>query len=299
MSPDVITTLSGKLGNQLFQYAATLKVLADTGGSTYRLLLAGGREDGAPDISDFLGIPTHRLTLVDRARWRELAATPGRWRPVLSSTARLGERVSRRVVVHQRTGFSPAMTLATGARVKMEGYFQNPTWFRGTWRTVAEALHARAPSGFAELSRLPRIGLHVRRADYVDLGWDLSPDFYLAALRAVGAEQSAIVGISDEPSFLPWLAEVVRPLGCKVVAPEPLTGRPAEDDFWNFAACSVLLPANSTFSWWAAAVASARDSRVRVAYPRPWLPDLWAPDPVPDFGLPGWEAIPSRLSARE
>jgi hypothetical protein len=180
----------------------------------------------------------------------------------------------------------------------MEGFFQHPTWFGATWRTVAESLVARAPRGFSELAERRSVGLQVRRTDYVTQGWDLSPDFYLAGLRAIRAEGANVVAMSDEPSFVPWFAEVVRPLGCRVIAPEPLTGRKAEDDFWNFAACSALLPANSTFSWWAAAAATARDPGVRVAYPTPWLPNRWGPDPVPDLSLPGWQAIPSGLPER-
>ena len=113
-------------------------------------------------------------------------------------------------------------------------------------------------------------------------------------LRGEGIEE--VVLQADEPAFIPWLRRFVESAGLRVVDPVRLTGEPARDDFWNLVAGATLVLPNSTFSWWAGAVATARDPDVRVLYPDPWLPNRWTAEELPDMGLPGWTSVPSHLS---
>ncbi len=294
--PDVLTWLRGGLGNQLFAYAATLRALRETGRSSYELLFVEGWF--SPDITDVLSVSARHPSRRDRARWSELARQPGPLAPVLHATARAHERRSRRFVVSQFSPFEPPTPLPAGRPVLLETFAQHPGWWADDWRTVASELAAQAPTGYDELVARRRAVINVRqRADYVREMWQLPPAYYDAVvdrLRGEGIEE--VVLQADEPAFIPWLRRFVESAGLRVVDPVRLTGEPARDDFWNLVAGATLVLPNSTFSWWAGAVATARDPDVRVLYPDPWLPNRWTAEELPDMGLPGWTSVPSHLS---
>jgi hypothetical protein len=298
MAADVISTLNGGLGNQLFQYCAARHAALATGGTTCQLLLLQGH--GADwrqhvDISSFLDVDVRRPTRIDRARWDEFTHDASPLNHVFKRTSRMLEGRGSWLTVRQRSPFDEAPEFEAGRHVKLQGFFQHPDWFLDSWRNLAREVVDRAPAGFTELADRRRIVVHVRRTDYVREGWDLGPHFYRDALRALGAEGREVVLVSDEPRFREWFRESVHSLDCSVVGPEILTGRSEVDDFWNVAAARTAVVANSSYSWWAAAVATARDDRVRVAYPRPWFPNRWTRTSPPDLGLPGWTASDSGL----
>ena len=294
MGADVIANLYGGLGNQLFQFAAALHARRAIGGSTYDLVLQEGHP-GRREIGDFVAVRTRRPTRLDRARWVEFAQDGSPMNIIFRRTARLHESRTRRLLVRQASPFEPAPTLPPGARVKLEGFFQNPDWYGDTWREVAQLLLDAVPPGFTQLRAQRRCAVHVRRRDYVTVGWDMGPDYYRASMAALGIHDCDVVVVSDEPSFVPWFAAALRSLGCTTVAPEPLTGDPIVDDFWNAAAAGRLVAANSTFSWWAGAVATALDPLTPIAYPTPWIVNRWSCRPLPDLALSGWMPFPSGL----
>ncbi len=291
----MLTGLRGGLGNQLFEYAATLRAMRETGASSYELVFV--EEWFSPDLVDYVDVDARRPTRADRARWVELADRPGPLRPVLTWRARAYERRSSRLVVSQYSPFEPPAPLPHGVPVRLDTFAQHPGWWADDWRTVVTALVAKAPPGYAELVARQRVVISLRqRADYVRETWQLPLRYYtdlFANLRAAGVEE--VVLQADEPAFIPWLRSVVESAGLRVGEAVRLTGEPARDDFWNLAAASTLAIPNSTFSWWAAAVATGRDPLVRVLYPTPWLPNRWTAGPVPDLGLPGWTPLPSHL----
>ena len=293
MNPAVITNLYGGLGNQLFQYAATLTALQKVHGSEFELLFYEGHEVGA-DIADFIDVPVRRPTRSDRARWQEFAVAGGPLRPAFRLTSRLHERFSRRRVITASSPFEGVPDLRSGDQVKLAGFFQNPEWYATTIDGVVDALLARAPTGFSALADKKPLVVHLRRTDYIRAKWDLPPSYYLRVLDAMGFAGKTVTVVTDDVRFVPWFAEAMSPLGCTFTEPAHLSDSPAHNDFWNVAASAGIVMANSTFSWWASVVAM-RSADVRVAYPQPWIVNRWSGVTIPDLGLPGWEVYPSGL----
>lgn len=293
--PGVLVTLRGGLGNQLFEYAAALRAMRETGLSTYELLFVESWY--SPDITDFIDVIARHPTRGDRARWSELAEQPGPLRPLLRRTAQVHERRTPRLVVAQYSPFAPPPSLPVGQLVKLDTFCQHPGWWQDDWRTVVAALLERAPAGYAELVQRRRTVINLRqRADYIRETWQLPLAYYDRLMGELAQSGVAEVVIqADEPAFLPWFQRLVESAGLRVIDHVDLTGEPARDDFWNLAAGSTLAIPNSTFSWWAAAVATARDDGARVLYPTRWLPNRWTSTPIPDMGLPGWTSLPSHL----
>ena len=294
MTPDVLTNLYGGLGNQLFQYAATLHAMPIVGATSYELLVLEGHDDGLT-IGDFLPVRMRYPTRSDRARWTEFARLGGPLSPVLTRTSALYERTTTRRLIKQTSPFDDVVPLAKGRAIKLEGFFQNPGWYLDSWSTVADSLVHHAPLGYEGLVAEQRTVLHVRRGDYIRAGWDMAPRYYLDAIAGLDIAGRDVVIVSDEPSFVPWLGEVIASVGCRVLPPVPLTGVPAMDDFWNIAAGGCIVMANSTYSWWAASIATARSGDVQVGYPSPWIVNRWSAGALPDLRLPGWTTFDSGL----
>lgn len=302
MPPDVVSILHGGLGNQLFQYAATLHVLRRLGGSSFELLFLPEHEAmyaQRPDLSDLIDVRMRLPSRGERARWKELSRSRSPLNGLFRASGALYSRVADASVITQRTPFDGETPLPVGRPICMRGHFQNPEWFHDTWRDVAEQLASRAPAGYAELVGRRRAVVHVRRGDYVDLLWDLPPAYYAEAMARVGLVDCEVVLVCDEPRFADWFLPVARSLGCTLAPVQRMTAHADVDAFWNLAAADRLVASNSTFAWWAAAVATARSTDLPVALPRPWIVNKWEDRIVPDFGLPGWTYVASGLPVHE
>lgn len=291
MGPDVVMNLNGGFGNQLFQYAATLKALRETGGSTFELLMIEGHY--RPNISDFIDVRHRAPARLDRARWSELALAPGPLRPAFRRTALINERYTSRLLLKQVSPFDRYQPLPLGGQVKLEGFFQHPQWWADDWAAVAQMLLAQAPAGFDELvtERRTIIGLR-QRADYVREGWALPIEYYEHVLERLRTDdRREVVVVADEPNFVPWFSRLLEHEGFAVLPAARLHEDDSANDFWNVAAGAVLAIPNSTFSWWAAATATRRNEDTRVLYPAPWIVNQWTDEPTPLMGLTNWSPL--------
>jgi hypothetical protein len=127
--------------------------------------------------------------------------------------------------------------------------------------------------------------VHVRRNDYKHHGV-CHENYYIDALRCVIAQvpQADIMVFSDEPNYT---GHFLRQAGIQhqLVA----TG----DDLLDLklmSGCRIHLIANSTFSWWAAYLATSR----AVIYPLPWSA---LHTPVANFFPPHWTGIEDAVSS--
>jgi hypothetical protein len=133
------------------------------------------------------------------------------------------------------------------------------------------------------------IGVHVRLGDYVSdplatgmMGLT-SPAYYADAVADLRSELGALPVrvFTDSPGLVTdVLAGVPGPLDVARVA-----------DSWSalraLSSCAAIVLSNSTFSWWAAFVATELDGRaVPVVMPEPWFAE---PSPADELlWVPGW-----------
>ena len=293
----VVTLLRGGLGNQLFQYAAALTLAASSGSQRVRAVSYGS--EWGPDHPDLAPLTGIEIQYPDR-RMRSLypgIAVRESWRDDVSrATARAWGALTGIELIRQDDPFAPRpATLKAAREVVLDGFFQHHDWWTDSWEQVAHLIDARRPDGVDDLRSQRRTAIKLRRSDYLGRGIVLVDDYYRRALEALDVNNCEVVVICEDVDYIPTFAALLSERGCEARMPEPLTGNPNIDDFWHLAAAQRQVLANSSYCWWAAAVARVSMEETQVAYPTPWLPNSWSVGQLPDMGLPGWVSIPTEF----
>lgn len=274
--------LRGRLGNQLFQYAAAVALHRASGREVYFHTHGGTGEELL--LARLLGSDFRRPTT------RQLLASGG-WVPWHDSTVfergfyrlfyrdRVRRSRYRSFFEEQSTAFAydPAFTSLDRIR-SLEGYFQHQSYWADVVDDVARALMGRLAGLVRPGVRSDCIGVHVRGLDYADYGWKLPLGYYRQALEYVadrtGVTRVAVFG--DDPAAIgAALAE------CRVLGLEGLdcTTRVADastavlHDLSALAHCGHIICSNSTFAWWGAALGDQvrGDAERTVMVPDPWI----------------------------
>lgn len=266
----VVVSLQGGLGNQLFQWAFAsaledegLEVLFDSvrcrGG---RPLLLG---DLVPDIRRVARPVGLGLVLAEKRGW-------------LSDTSRL------RLVRQVRSGFDPSVRARLTRASYLLGYFQSPYYFERNAEHVRARVHSHLLSMLTDEGRQladrlstdeRSVALHVRRGDYVSdqkaaaRHGALPEDYYRRALDRVTA-----LGLTHRIWFgddLEWIRTHLAADGDEVCP----GGMTTEDggEIALMASCASRVIANSSFSWWAGWLGRPSTDAAPVIAPREWFAD--------------------------
>ncbi|WP_317960804.1 alpha-1,2-fucosyltransferase [Phaeobacter inhibens] len=282
----IITRLHGRLGNQMFQYAAG-RALADRLGVSLALDSRGAELRGE-------GVLTRVFDLD--------LATPDIL-PPLRQRAPLGYALWRGLDQHLGTG--PKLRREAGLGYNpdivdwsdnsyLHGYWQSERYFAQSAErirrdfTFPEYSNQQNAEMAARIGETSAISLHVRRGDYLTLAAHVLCDqaYYEAALAQVldGLEgQPTVYVFSDDPQ---WAKENL-PLPCDKVVVDFNGADTDYEDMRLMSLCKHNIIGNSSFSWWAAWLNQTPDRR--VAGPAKWFgdPKLNNPDILP----PGWLRI--------
>lgn len=276
----IITRLHGRLGNQMFQYAAAaglaarlgVPVALDTRGAVLRgegvltrvfdLPLAE-----APDLP-----PTRHDSLLGYAAWRFGGRAP---------------RYRR----ERGLGYNTEIE-RWGDGCYLHGYWQSEAYFAAiaeqiradfTFPTFSNTQNAEMA---ARIGETQSIALHVRRGDYVSLDAHVLCDqaYYEAALAHVLegiGDAPAVFVFSDDPDW----ARSNLPLPAERVVVDFNGPETDFEDMRLMSLCQHNIIANSSFSWWAAWL-NANPTK-RVAAPVRWFgdPKLNNPDILPETWL--------------
>jgi len=294
----VSVLLHGGLGNQLFQLAAAQRLIEQRSDQEcHLLLLSYGNEWGPdhPDISRLLGLP---ITYPNR---RLRTTIPGisvreSWKDSVSSV--IGGVIGRLrniQVIRQTDPYGPAID-STRGDIVLDGFFQHPDWWLPSWSRVASSIFQRAPRGFADLCSEQRTVIKLRRSDYLGRGIALTDNYYQRAIDTLGIRNRVVTVICEDREAASDIQPMLAAAECSIREPEPITGDPNVDDFWHLAAAQTQVLANSSYCWWAAAVASMTNVHAVIAYPDPWLPNVWGAGRVPDMGIAGWIRVPAEFA---
>ncbi|APX17658.1 alpha-1,2-fucosyltransferase [Phaeobacter sp. HS012] len=282
----IITRLHGRLGNQMFQYAAG-RALADRLGVSLALDSRGAELRGE-------GVLTRVFDLD--------LATPDIW-PPLRQRAPLGYALWRGLGQHLGTGPKLRREVGLGYNPDfvdwsdnsyLHGYWQSERYFAQSAErirrdfTFPEYSNQQNAEMAARIGETNAISLHVRRGDYLTLAAHVLCDqaYYEAALAQVldGLEgQPTVYVFSDDPQ---WAKENL-PLPCDKVVVDFNGADTDYEDMRLMSLCKHNIIGNSSFSWWAAWLNQTPDRR--VAGPAKWFgdPKLNNPDILP----PGWLRI--------
>ncbi|MCG6558010.1 alpha-1,2-fucosyltransferase [Ruegeria sp. 1NDH52C] len=275
----ITTRLHGRLGNQMFQYAAA-RGLALRLGTQVALdtRLAEARGEGVLTRVFDLDLATpDRLPplkgdgFLRYSAWRVLGLPP---------------RFRR----ERGLGYNPAIE-GWGDGSYLHGYWQSERYFAHiadriradfTFPALSNSQNAEMA---ARIGECPAISLHVRRGDYVALAAHALCDqrYYETALTRIleGVVGNPVVFVfSDDPG---WARDNL-PLPVQKVVVDFNGPETDFEDMRLMSLCRHNIIGNSSFSWWAAWLNANPDKR--VAGPARWFgdPNLHNPDILP----PNW-----------
>lgn len=274
-----VVRLSGGLGNQLFQYAASLGY---------------ARRNHAPlhlDLANYEGESPHREFLLGRLRL-----------PVRRANS--FEVLKTRLRPHWETrGVPDTFLFGHHGSAWLCGFWEDSAYFADIVPTVRRRFRPRDDSIVTAAQELiqrarrtegPVIGVHLRRGDRGPGGRGFSPlsslpaSYYRRAARSFPAGANFLV-FSDTPEDISWCRNHLGLAdGANVSFGE---GRDAILDMFALAHCDHVILSSGTFSWWAGYLGERPGRRVVVpnvyqglSAERVMLPPATPPQP-------GWEEI--------
>lgn len=273
--------IQGGLGNQLFEYVAALELACQRSSD----VVVYGSETAIESLEHALG-----LTLA-RVEKRFDTSVPAVLRPdATPAMVRLSIRMMGRAASWQSnllrqsptTSHDPPPSsygrLINSKRpVVLDGYFQHPQYAARATQEVATALADRVTGAHV---RPGTIGVHLRRGDYVTLGYQLSIDFYETAVTQIDPKhRCSVLVASDDRMAAAHLCDRLQALGWQAELAEGT--REPHEDMLTLASCQHYVMSNSTYSWWAANVGDivwSGHGRVVIS-PDPWAPGHGQPTP--------------------
>lgn len=278
----IITRLHGRLGNQMFQYAAA-RGLAARLGAKVALDARTAIRRGEGVLTRVFELPLAGPPALPPARHDSLLRY-ALWRLFGSNPKFRRER---------GLGYNRAIE-SWGDNSYLHGYWQSERYFAHIADEIRRDFafppirDARNAEMAARIGETLSVSLHVRRGDYVALEAHALCDqaYYDAALARVldglGGCPTVFV-FSDDPD---WARENL-PLPCEKVVVDFNGGEADFEDMRLMSLCRHHVIANSSFSWWGAWLNPKPDKR--VAAPARWFadPKLHNPDILP----PSWMRI--------
>ena len=296
----IAVSLTGGLGNQLFQIAAALSL---SQGNPIRTIanLSAPRHNkcGLPDcfdfdLSNFSGDPeTKRMswwtqkvvgytlrTGVSPRKFEKNALIRKIVRLTCSVIVSIGSRRMLSVIVGNGVGFFP-IGKVRGSKLLI-GYFQSYKWVeeKHVKSILSEMSIAHPSQSFLEYKDKVKeqkiLSVHIRLGDYKseeNFGI-LSPLYYQKAIEIISQESSytKIFAFSDEPSIARNLYLTDSALPIHWVNSSELSPSETLDIMRD---CDGYVIANSTFSWWGAML--SRNLNAKVVAPSSWFKNLEEP----------------------
>jgi len=178
--------------------------------------------------------------------------------------------------------FDPCVTELPGD-VTLDGYWQSEQYFDDFTEMLRNEITVHDPvSGenrqwYERISETDSVSVHVRRGDYVSLGWALPPAYYRNALNLIRHKTGAtsLYFFSDNMNWVRSHHHKLFPNGgdFNVNYVECNGGETAYEDLRLMRTCDHHIVANSSFSWWGAWLDESEAKQI-VA------PDYWVHDSV-------------------
>jgi len=264
----IAINLDGGIGNLLFQYCA-----AQTLQNRF------GYEVSFREVTP--GLNNRLETYIGKNEFATSEYLSNAKRPNKSNqrfiSHRSLKRIARKAMVNRATTkWTPEFSRCEAPfskRVRyVKGYFQHPSWFAESKDLVLKKLDSnlkvlenRAPENLTSI--------HLRRSDYVRLGWELPLSYYEKAIVFDEKIKGGPVAIfSDDRIVSTLFEERLLATGINVHKQESTDSRSALNDFVTISNSSRIVMSNSTFSWWAASLARYSDPLVKIYCPSTWLP---------------------------
>ena len=247
----ISVSLEGGIGNLLFQYSAALKLRDQLNFKVSLQELSPGlklRLEKYVGEIDFMTLRNERK--FDSAPTGKLNRLTTKWVPDFSPSK---EPYSKRVRF-------------------LKGYFQHPSWYEDSLENVLKKLDTHRESASLHTPK-NLTAIHLRRSDYVRLGWDLPMSYYDKALAIdSNINQGPIAVFSDDKIVSDLFEHRLSTAGLTIYNNDEIRAPSAFNDFFTIANSQRIVMSNSTFCWWAVKLAQSSNNKALAYCPSTWLP---------------------------
>ncbi len=281
-----LVTLSGGLGNQMFQYAFFHALCAQGQRAfLYKNKIQRYREHGGYELERLFGIEQHcpGMFLTRMLTW-----------PLVGKALKhiLFPRKIRERRLYDFEEYASRMSHVEPffCGTHWVGYWQSERYFQAVEQDIraafafkTERMNEATRRCAEEMAKEKAVSLHVRRGDYVNTPFcemygDVADEaYYRRAIDYVCAQipDAVFYVFSDD---LEWV-KAHLPLPSRVKWVDWNRGRDSWQDMYLMSCCRGHVLANSSFSWWGAYLDARPDSL--VVAPKLWVRHIEAPDVTP------------------
>jgi hypothetical protein len=281
--PKVIISLSGGLGNQLFQYAMGRALSLRNG---LPLVLDLTWFDYVKNLDSSVAtlrkyaLEPFELNVITQSSSLLKPKIPKFLRSIVSRLQRYIPHIQKNQKVYTERGFAfDEGAYSLQKPVRLDGYWQSPRYFEDCADLIRSELGKPRSVSAATKEMLERIRgvdaicLHIRRGDYISNKSAASMhglcglEYYLTGLEQVcdGLVNPHCFIFSDDPIWVKENMQLAVPMTIvDINGPDA-----AHEDLWLMSACKRFVIANSSLSWWGAWLSEHMD-KVIVA-PSQWF----------------------------
>lgn len=272
----VEVSLSGGIGNQLFQFAAGLSLCSQLDAELVLNLSWYGRKTSAAQRK----MQLHYFVEVDKFQTHSTSIHP---------TIDRMKRIAQGYKIVNEAEYDPErfLLIRTNRNVVMNGYWQSERYFSAVSSLLRASIKqddftSKSANDLAESIKSSKcIGIHVRRGDYVTdpktraVHGVCDRAYFLDAVRFIKErnEVDSLIVFSDDTEWcqnnleFEFRTKIIDESICDV------------DQLKLLSLCGHHIISNSSFSWWAAWLGSKPEQN--VVYPTSWFADGRALESMP------------------
>lgn len=152
----------------------------------------------------------------------------------------------------------------------LTGYFQHPDYYSKSKDLISDLFLKKHKLNNKNL--LNQIAIHLRRADYINHGWELSIKYYKDILSKLSKDkefnQKKIKIFTDDPFSVFAIKDLALQYNFKV---DENNNDNDLDDFIEVVCSSTVVMSNSSFCWWATTIGDRLLEDKVVFYPKGWI----------------------------
>lgn len=279
-----LVTLSGGLGNQMFQYVFYLSLkMHDEKVYLYKNKILSNADHNGYELERLF----HVEKVYDGKRMTNLLLKKGIGNIMkhILFPVKVRERI-----IHDYSAYGDWLNRTPWYGVHLVGYWQSECYFervsdvvRNSFSFDKQLLNERTKSCFESMCCVNAISLHVRRGDYLlaenvgSLGNICDKRYYQKAMDVINekVENPVFYVFSDD---IKWTIENI-PLPENAVFVDWNRRQDSWQDMFLMSSCKHNIIANSSFSWWGAWL-NNNENKLVIA-PALWIRNTPAPDVTP------------------
>lgn len=279
-----LVTLSGGLGNQMFQYAFYLSLkMHDEKVYLYKNKILNNADHNGYELERLF----HVEKVYDDKRMTNLLLKKGIGNIMkhILFPVKVRERI-----IHDYSAYGDWLNRTPWYGVHLVGYWQSECYFervsgvvRNSFSFDKQMLNERTKSCFESMCSVNAISLHVRRGDYLlaenvgSLGNICDKRYYQKAMDVINekVENPVFYVFSDD---IKWTIENI-PLPENAVFVDWNRRQDSWQDMFLMSSCKHNIIANSSFSWWGAWLNNNENKSVIA--PALWIRNTPAPNVAP------------------